>query len=173
MDAGRRASNVPETSDHCIDYLENITNAVHIFHMRAPIANPPQNAQLRLAVIDDHAIIRGVFITLVEDAPEMSMAWVASSLADAWTKLQHDAPDFLVSDVGLPDGNGFDFIAKVLQELPHLPVLMVSAEEEKSYPERAAACGAKGFIAKEASLELLVEAVTTIQEGGTWFKQPE
>lgn len=130
---------------------------------------PLANARLRLAVVDDHAIIRGVFVTLVEDAPDLSMAWTASSLAEASDKLRWDTPDFLVMDVGLPDGNGFDFTAEVLSRLPNLPILMVSADEDHSYPDRAAACGARGFIAKEASLELLVEAVNTIQQGGKWF----
>ncbi|HBJ86076.1 MAG: response regulator transcription factor [Prosthecobacter sp.] len=135
------------------------------------ISPPPPNPQkaLRLAVVDDHAIIRGVFVTLVEDAPDLTMAWTASSLSEARDKMRRDAPDFLVMDVTLPDGNGFDFIAEILHDLPKLSVLMVSAHEDHSYPERAAACGAKGFIPKEASLEQLVEAVSVIQHGGRWF----
>ncbi|MDZ4405942.1 MAG: response regulator transcription factor [Prosthecobacter sp.] len=139
----------------------------------ASISSTLQNAPRRLAVVDDHAIIRGVFLTLVEDAPDLTMAWMASSLAEARDKIKQDAPDFLVMDVGLPDGNGFDFIAEVLQHLPRLPVLMVSAHEDSSYPQRAAACGAKGFIAKEASLAQLVEAVSTIQQDGDWFMRAE
>ena len=97
------------------------------------------------------------------------MAWMASSLADARAKIERDVPDFLVMDVELPDGSGFDFITEVLEQLPQLPVLMVSAQADRSYPKRAIACGAKGFIGKEASLERLVEAVSTIQQGGDWF----
>lgn len=128
-----------------------------------------QHARLRLAVVDDHAIIRGVFVTLVEDAPDMVMAWTASSLTDARHKLRNDAPDFMVMDVTLPDGNGFDFLQEVVGLHPDLPVLMVSAQGDEGFPQRAAAGGARGFIAKEASLEQLVEAVSTIQRGGTWF----
>lgn len=132
------------------------------------LLNPP-HARLRLAVVDDHAIIRGVFVTLVEDAPDMIMAWTASSLAEAADKLRWDTPDFLVVDVGLPDGNGFDFTTETLSRVPHLPILIVSAKEDHSFPGRAAACGARGFIAKESSLEQLVEAVNIIQQGGKWF----
>lgn len=130
----------------------------------------PQNMPQRLAVVDDHAIIRGVFLTLVEDASDLIMAWMASSVAEARAKIERDVPDFLVMDVELPDGNGFDFISEVLAQLPHLLVLMVSAQEDRSYPQRAITCGAKGFIGKAASLERLVEAVNTIQQGGDWFK---
>lgn len=128
-----------------------------------------QNEPQRLAVVDDHAIIRGVFLTLVEDTPDLTMAWMASSLTDARAKLARDEPDFLVMDVELPDGNGFEFILEVLKQFPRLPVLMVSAQTDKSYPNRAKACGAKGFIGKEASLGSLVEAVNAIQRGGVWF----
>jgi two-component system nitrate/nitrite response regulator NarL len=99
----------------------------------------------------------------------MIMAWTASSLAEAAEKIRGDIPDFMVMDVGLPDGIGFDFAAEVIRTLPHMPILMVSAEEDPEYPGRAAASGARGFIAKEASLEQLLEAVTTIQQGGRWF----
>lgn len=134
---------------------------------------PPTKAtatMLRLAVVDDHAIIRGVFVTLVEDAPDMTMAWTASSLAEASEKIHWDIPDLLVIDVGLPDGNGFDFTMEALARAPHLPVLIVSADEDHTYAGRAAACGARGFIAKGASLEQLVEAVTIVQQGGKWFR---
>ncbi|MDI1312866.1 response regulator transcription factor [Prosthecobacter sp.] len=137
--------------------------------MSAPAPTSSPISRVRLAVVDDHAIIRGVFVTLVEDAPELNMAWTASSLAEAADKIQLDIPDILVIDVGLPDGNGFDFTKELLTRVPGLPVLIVSADTESSYVERAAASGAKGFIAKEASLELLVEAVNTIQQGGQWF----
>ncbi len=140
--------------------------------MPAPSPVQSSTTRLRLAVVDDHAIIRGVFVTLVEDAPDLIMAWTASSLAEASDKIHWDIPDFLVIDVGLPDGNGFDFTKELLSRVPHLPVLIVSADEDHSYPERAAAAGARGFIAKEASLEQLVEAVNTIQQGGEWFNHP-
>lgn len=123
----------------------------------------------RLAVVDDHAIIRGVFLTLVEDASDLTMAWMATCLAEARAKIDQDVPDFLVMDVELPDGNGFEFIREVLARFPHLPVLMVSAQGDRSYPKRARASGARGFIGKAASLERLVEAVSAIQQGGTWF----
>lgn len=138
--------------------------------MTESISIEPQNPPQRLAVVDDHAIIRGVFLTLVEDTPDLVMAWMASSLGDARSKLLRDVPDFLVMDVELPDGNGFDFILEVLAQFPRLPVLMVSAQEDRSYPNRAKTSGARGFIGKAASLERLVEAVNTIQQGGEWFK---
>lgn len=135
-----------------------------------PPLSKAATTMLRLAVVDDHAIIRGVFVTLVEDSPDMTMAWTASSLAEASEKIHWDTPDLLVIDVGLPDGNGFDFTMESLARTPHLPVLIVSADEDHTYSGRAAACGARGFIAKRASLEQLVEAVTIIQQGGKWFR---
>ena len=137
--------------------------------MPDPTSAPLQNAPQRLAVVDDHAIIRGVFLTLVEDTPDLTMAWMASTIGEARAKIERDVPDFLVMDVELPDGNGFDFIQEMVARLPGLPVLMVSAQADRSFPQRAQACGAKGFIGKAASLERLVEAVCAIQQGGTWF----
>lgn len=137
--------------------------------MTASTSTAFRHLHRRLAVVDDHAIIRGVFLTLVEDSSDLIVAWMASSLAEARAKIAKDIPDFLVMDVELPDGNGFDFIREVLELHPSLPVLAVSAKEDRSYPKRALASGAKGFIGKAASLERLIEAVHTIQQGGVWF----
>lgn len=123
----------------------------------------------RLALIDDHAIIRGVFVTLVEDAPDLAMAWTSSCLQQGRERLRTDPPDFLVLDVNLPDGNGFEFAGDILQEFPNLPVLMVSAFEDRHHAIRAEACGARGYIPKEASLDQLVEAIKAVQHGGRWF----
>lgn len=136
--------------------------------MAAPVSSP-QPKPLRLAVVDDHPIIRSVFKTLTEDAPDMTVAWMAASLCEARDRLGWDTPDLLVIDVGLPDGNGFDLVAEVLRSAPDLPVLMVSAREDCDYPQRAVACGAKGFIAKDVSLEELVKAVNALRRGESWF----
>ncbi|WP_170267025.1 response regulator [Brevifollis gellanilyticus] len=127
------------------------------------------HAPQRLAVVDDHGIIRGVFLTLIEDTPDLIMSWMAPSLNEARASLSKDRPDFLVCDVWLPDGNGFDFVREALTLAPDLPVLMVSAHNDKTYPEQARAAGARGFISKAASLEQLLEAISTIQQGGQWF----
>ncbi len=135
--------------------------------LTSPSSSSP--APQRLAVVDDHGIIRGVFLTLIEDTPDLIMSWMAASLTEARQSLQRDTPDFLVCDVWLPDGNGFDFVREALQASPGLPVLMVSAHNDKSYPEQARAAGARGFISKAASLEQLLEAIAAIQQGSQWF----
>jgi len=135
------------------------------------MANPVLQAPPRLAVVDDHGIMRGVFLTLMEDSPEFSVAWLASSITEARECILRDLPDLLVMDVGLPDGNGFDFVREVLRLTPQLPVLMLSALEDKSYPDRARGCGARGFIAKNTSLNVIVDAVSCILKGGSWFSQ--
>lgn len=129
----------------------------------------PQFPRQRLAVVDDHAIMRGVFVTLVEDSPDLAMAWAAPCLEEARQKLQEDRPDFLIMDVTLPDGNGLDFLPDVLRAAPGLPVLMVSAQDDEEIPRIAAERGARGFLRKESSLDMLLDAIGTIQQGGRWF----
>jgi len=133
--------------------------------------SPVKRGLIRLAVVDDHSIIRGVFATLVEDAADLTMAWTASSLTEARRQIQKESPDFLVMDVNLPDGSGFDFVKEVLRDRPDLPVLMISASEDRSYQKQALASGARGYIPKDSSVEKVVEAMTAIQNGGRWFRE--
>lgn len=127
------------------------------------------SATTRLAVVDDHSIIRGVFATLAEDASELSMIWSASCLAEARRQVQRTVPDLLVMDVNLPDGNGFEFVKELRKDLPDLSVLMISASHDAGYARQARECGAKGYLVKYSSVERLVEAMSAIQHGGSWF----
>jgi two-component system chemotaxis response regulator CheY len=72
--------------------------------------------------------------------------------------------DFVVSDINMPNMNGFDLLKaiKADETLKHLPVLMVTAEARKEDIVRAAQGGAAGYIVKpftKATLEEKVEKI--------------
>ena len=131
---------------------------------------PLSKSPLRIAVVDDHSIIRAVFRSIAEDAPELDLAWSASNLTEARGCFAKDVPDFLIVDVSMPDGNGYDLTTEFLKQAPELPVLIVSSHEEKSYAQHALKCGAKGYVVKNASPSEILEAIYAVQAGRYYFK---
>lgn len=134
-------------------------------------SRPAQAAAIRIAVVDDHSIMRAVYRSLVDDSPEFIMAWSASTVEEARLHVERDeAPDVMIMDVTLPDGTGYDLLGEVLQKFPSLPVLMVSAHEEKSYVRKAAEGGARGYLVKDSSPSELMDALEAVLSGETYFK---
>jgi two-component system chemotaxis response regulator CheY len=72
--------------------------------------------------------------------------------------------DFVVSDINMPNMNGFDLLKAVKADaaLKHLPVLMVTAEARKEDIVLAAQSGAAGYIVKPFTKATLEEKVQKI-----------
>lgn len=136
-------------------------------------SNPTEPAAqiIRIAVVDDHSIMRAVYRSLVDDSPELEMAWSASTIKEARLHVERDeAPDVMIMDVTLPDGTGYELLKDVLAKFPKVPILMVSAHEEKSYVRQAAEGGARGYLVKDSSPSELMDALETVLSGETYFK---
>lgn len=126
---------------------------------------------MRIAVVDDHSIMRAVYRSLIDDCPELLMAWSASNVEEARLHIEKDEiPDVMIMDVTLPDGLGYDLVKEILHQHPNLPILMVSAHDEKSYVTQAYEAGARGYLVKDSSPAELMDALETVMSGESYFK---
>lgn len=124
----------------------------------------------RFGIIDDHCIIRSVFGSLAEDSPDLEMAWGAGCFGAAREWLGRDRPDFLIVDVNLPDGNGFDFTAEMRQRFPDLPILVVSSNEGYECAKLAIENGARGYLCKRSTLQEIMDAIFAMIQGEYYVK---
>jgi DNA-binding NarL/FixJ family response regulator len=120
-------------------------------------------------VADDHSIMRAVYRTLLEDEPKFELAWSAATLDEARRQMERDAPDLLIVDINMPDGDGLDFVRETLPRDPGLRVLVISAHEEREYPEMARECGAHGFLCKNSTPTDVLAALDLIRRGESSF----
>ncbi len=109
-----------------------------------------------LLVDDDEAIRTVVSEALRRDGHEVE---AAASIAEEKLLLASFSPDVLVTDVVLPDGNGLDVIPEILASLPHLPVIVLSAQNTLSTAVRATEQGAFEYLPKPFDLDELCRAV--------------
>jgi DNA-binding NarL/FixJ family response regulator len=130
------------------------------------VAVPPT---FSLAVVDDHAIIRAIFKSITEDAPDLRLAWTAADLNAARRQLITQRPDLLIVDVSLPDGDGFELTEEVLQNWPDARILMISMHDDRDYARRARALGACGYVVKTTSPKNLLNVLQRICDGDEFF----
>lgn len=120
-------------------------------------------ADMKFLVVDDFATMRRIVRNLLKEIGYANSD-EAEDGVDALNKLRSARYDFVVSDINMPNMNGFDLLRGIRadESLKHLPVLMVTAEAKKEDIITAAQAGASGYIVKPFTKATLEEKLTKI-----------
>lgn len=119
--------------------------------------------ELKFLIVDDFSTMRRIIRGLLKEMG-CNNADEAEDGAVALNMLKRSKYDFVVSDINMPNMNGFDLLRaiKADDDLKHLPVLMVTAEARKEDIMLAAQSGASGYIVKPFTKATLEEKVHKI-----------
>ncbi len=118
---------------------------------------------MKFLIVDDFSTMRRIIRNLLKEAG-FQHADEAEDGAVALQKLKAGNFDFVVSDINMPNLNGFELLQAIRADagLKHLPVLMVTAEARKEDIMLAAQSGASGYIVKPFTKATLEEKVLKI-----------
>lgn len=125
----------------------------------------------RVAILDDHTMMRGGMKVFIDSLPEFACCWEAGDCRTASAKIESDMPDLLLVDITLPDRNGLEFVKDMHAVHPQLPMLVLSMHDEAYYAHRALKAGAKGYIMKNVSHDEYEAALRKVSGGGTWLSE--
>ncbi len=120
---------------------------------------------LRVAVCDDHAVVRSGLRRILEAEDGIEVVGEAGSVAEAVVLAAELTPDIFVMDLGLPDGSGIDATVQLLRVSPQTRVLVLTVHDDVAYLRQAFDAGAVGYLVKEAADVELVLAVRQVSEG--------
>ena len=118
---------------------------------------------LRFLIVDDFSTMRRIVRNLLKESGYADAEEAEDGVA-ALNKLRNGRFDFVVSDINMPNMNGFELLTQIKadEKLKHLPVLMVTAEARKEDIVAAAQGGAAGYIVKPFTKATLEDKVTHI-----------
>ena len=120
---------------------------------------------MKFLIVDDFSTMRRIIRGLLKEIGYLN-AEEAEDGVVALSMLRNANYDFVVSDINMPNMNGFDLLSQIKKDetLRHLPVLMVTAEARKEDIVRAAQEGAAGYIVKPFTKATLEEKVAKIMQ---------
>jgi two-component system, chemotaxis family, chemotaxis protein CheY len=118
---------------------------------------------LKFLIVDDFSTMRRIIRSLLKDMG-CSHCDEAEDGQIALKMLKSTGYDFVVSDINMPNMNGFDLLKAIKADaaLKHLPVLMVTAEARREDIALAAQLGAAGYIVKPFTKAALAEKLQAI-----------
>jgi len=126
---------------------------------------------IKLLIADDHEVVRTGILSLVRGT-EIEVVAQAASGNEAVALVPQTQPDVVMLDVRMPDGDGLAALARLKQDRPELPVLILSTYDNPTYVARAVALGASGYILKSANREELLAAIRTAAAGeSVWSRE--
>lgn len=121
--------------------------------------NPVPAASLRplkIMIVDDSAVVRGLISRWLEHEPDMVLAGLAIDGAKGVEKVKEVQPDVLILDIEMPNMGGLEALPKLLAAKPGLKVLMASTLTTRgaSVTIRALELGAADYIPKPDSTRI-------------------
>src|SRR5688572_364977 len=122
----------------------------------------------RIAVVDDHQLVRIGLKQIIEGQPDFTWAGEAKTGREALTLLRTSPCDVLLLDLSLPDMSGLDVLRQIKAHHESVAALVLSAYPEMQYGLNVLRAGASGFISKTADEGELCRAIRAAQRGGRY-----
>ncbi len=120
---------------------------------------------IRVAVCDDHAIVRKGLTQILTEVGDISVVIEASHGGDLRQRLRDTPCDVVLIDIEMPGKNGIEVVALLKKEWPKLHAIVLSIYPEDQYAVRALRAGAAGYINKTSAPDKVIDAVRQVASG--------
>lgn len=120
-------------------------------------------------IADDHELVRRGIAGVLRSRNTIEICGEASNGEEAVQKATELHPDLIILDVSMPVLNGLDASRRIRNTLPSVPILMLSMHDGEQIIREARLAGAQGFVSKNEVAAVLLQAVDTLVQGGTFF----
>ena len=125
----------------------------------------PRGAPTRVAIVDDHQLVREGLRDLLEDAPDIEVVGEAANGQEALLLCSRLAPNLVLMDVRMPEMDGLAATREIKQRHPEISVMMLTMHENPDYLLEALKAGASGYVLKDGLRQEVVSAVRRVREG--------
>ena len=128
------------------------------------------NSIIKLAIADDHVLFREALCKTINEWENCKVILQASSGKQLIEQINDGSlPDIVLTDLRMPELNGYDTIKMVKKKYPQIKFMVISMYESKEAIMLLLKAGAQGFIHKTAEPIQLKKAIYEIMRNGYYF----
>ena len=120
---------------------------------------------IRVLVVDDHAVVAETVRSALDAHDDMDVVGIAVTAAEGRRLAEEHRPDIALVDVSLPDMDGIRLVKFIRAASPGTRVVMLTGSTDPSLFPQAMAAGACGYLFKELSFRVVVDAIRRAHAG--------
>lgn len=120
---------------------------------------------IRVLLVDDHAVVREGYRTLLDKHEGFVVVGEASDAASAYQCYKETNPDVVIMDISMPGRGGIDTIEHIRKFDARARILAFTMHGGAVYALQAFRAGARGYVTKSSPPDLLISAVRDIADG--------
>lgn len=124
---------------------------------------------MNILLVEDHRIVRELIGFMIDNDDRFEISAHASSVEEAREFLQNKKVDIAIVDLSLPGENGMQLLEYMSTHYKHVKILVLTMYVNIINVNKAIKLGVKGFLAKEASLDELKNALEAVASNETYF----
>jgi two-component system NarL family response regulator len=121
--------------------------------------------KIRLMVIDDQAVVRQGFVSLIKTVPDMEIVGEGSNGQEAVDLFRQLRPDITLMDLRMPALSGAEAIRQIRSEFPAARIIVLTTFDGDEDIYRAVQAGAQGYLLKDMFFEELEAAIRKVHAG--------
>jgi two-component system, NarL family, response regulator NreC len=125
--------------------------------------------QVRIAIADDHAVVRSGLRLLLEAEDGFVVVGEAGDVPGAARCCERNRPDVLLLDLAMPGDSSLAAVPRLVERFPAVGIAILTMEEQPAFAREALRRGARGYVLKEAAGDDLVRAVRAVARGSTYL----
>ena len=118
-----------------------------------------------ILLVDDHAVVREGYRSVLQKQPGLCVVAEASDGAEAYRLFKETQPDLVIMDLSLPGVGGIEAIRRIRQWDKRARILVFTMHQNAAFAVQAIRAGAMGYVTKTSPPETLVNAVIDVLDG--------
>jgi DNA-binding NarL/FixJ family response regulator len=122
-----------------------------------------------ILIAEDHTIVREGFHRMLDLEDDMQVIGEAKTGREAVAMFKKLQPDIVLMDIAMPLLNGLEAARQIVLAKADAKVVMLSAHSDDAYVDESTAAGARGFLLKQTSSQLVIEGIRAVMQGKTYF----
>jgi DNA-binding NarL/FixJ family response regulator len=127
--------------------------------------------KIKIAIVDDHKLVSKALENMISYNPKFEVIMNCFNGQDFLDQLKKDKlqPDVILMDINMPIKNGIETTIEITRDFPNLKVIALTMEDNEYTVIKMLKAGAKGYLLKDMSPDILFEAIDIVHEKGVFY----